>query len=94
MLAMSGTKSEARMERADVTQRGPDELGCRASVRINAAKIKYRRFTGEMRRQLQCNALHGREKSRRRKNRGEQEKKQGAEQWKQAKIQESTNVRL
>jgi len=42
-----------------------------------------------MRRQLQCNALHGREKSRRRKNRREQGKKQGAEQWKQAKIQES-----
>jgi hypothetical protein len=42
-----------------------------------------------MRRQLECNALSGREKSRRRKNREEQGKKQGAEQWKQAKIQES-----
>src|SRR5262249_25758920 len=39
-----------------------------------------------MRWEIQCKALRRREKSRRRRNRGEQWKKQGAEQWKQAEI--------
>ena len=39
-----------------------------------------------MRGELQCKALRRREKSRRRRNNGEQWKKQGAEQWKQADI--------
>src|SRR5262249_19063070 len=50
---------------------------------MRAAKIffkKYRRFTGENARQLQGNALRGREKIRRRKNNGKQEKKQAKKQ--------------
>src|ERR1700686_4717987 len=39
-----------------------------------------------MRRELQCKALRRREKSRRRRNNGEQWKKQCAEQWKQSEI--------
>src|SRR5262249_19632881 len=47
---------------------------------------KYNRFTMENSRQLQCNSLRRREKSRRRKNNGKQWKKQCAEQWKQSGI--------
>jgi hypothetical protein len=44
-----------------------------APLFLRAAK-KYRRFTGENARQLQCKTLQRREKSRRRKNNGKQGK--------------------
>jgi hypothetical protein len=54
---------------------------------------KYRRSAMELRSRLQCKALTGREKSRRRKNNGkqckeqwEQWKKQCEEQWKRSEI--------
>jgi hypothetical protein len=50
--------------------------GIRVSGGPDRAKTKYRRFTGGKATQLQCNALRGQEKSRRRKNRGKQAEKQ------------------
>ena len=47
---------------------------------------KYNRSAMENARQLQCKALRRREKSRRRRNNGEQWKKQRAGQWKQSEI--------
>ncbi|HEY4918850.1 MAG TPA: hypothetical protein VII40_01970 [Xanthobacteraceae bacterium] len=44
--------------------------------------------------QLQCNALRGLQKSRRRRNNGKQWKKQCAEQWKQSEIRARADVRL
>jgi hypothetical protein len=54
-------------------------------------QAKYNRSAMKMRRQLQCNPLQEREKSRRRRNNGEQWKKQCAEQWKQSEIRASAS---
>jgi hypothetical protein len=55
---------------------------------------KYRRSAMENARQLQCKALHGREKSHRRGNNGKQWQKQCAEQWKQSEIRARAYVPL
>jgi len=59
-------------------RRSLDAAQCSRSAK--GLQTKYNRSAMEIRRQLQCNVLRDREKSRRRKNNGEQWKKQCAEQ--------------
>src|ERR1700756_2425036 len=60
--------------------------GCSPTGSPKNFREKYNRSTMENARQLQCKALRRREKSRRRRNNGEQWKRQCAEQWKQSEI--------